>query len=699
LKPVILHGVKIYEGCNLSKECGNMDKKGKVLIETFLALFLMCVLTPLAAAAGNFSVTIYENPNVVGVGQTMTVWMAVVNDGDTGINNITCIPSQPDSNGGAVCLSGPVPSMAGNLPNTGDVASFTWTYAALATGNLTFSAFAQGYEDTTNNTITVAAYSFPAIVLTAPPTQAPTYNFTETPTQTPLALPTYTGTPTPPCYLLIDDLEDGDNVNKLSGAWYTYEDSAYGGGGTSYVIPNPPATTYGSTTFYPQAPGYGGTGYAAAMTGVVGTALPYNYIGMGTQLSTIPAGMDITGYASLRFETKGDGRTYRIKLISSSPIFLLGLNDNMYEYTFIAPASWQMMDIPLIAFTQEAGWGTVVSRASALADVTQINIETDGTAGSASVWIDDLSLNGCVVPTMTFSVTPYAGTPTLTPMATLTHTLTATPTAAAPAYSPTLTQTPPMASYTVTPYAGTPTLTPVAPFNPTATSTATQTYSGLPDLAVVSISNMTMYPVPSCVPAGGPYPPLGINVLYANAGTGNAGSFQISVNGITVTAAPLNGGQTAGVWVPGVFNAVPVTVILDNTNIIAESNEANNTRTFGAGVVAMPTQPPTCIASPTPSTDKQGHAQITADTIIDPGKGGKVSIKYDVKDNVNVKITVYDRNGKKVKTLVNSVKAAGAYDINWGGVFEDGKTVSAGVYVIYVKIGNYEHKLKVAVKK
>jgi len=31
-----------------------MDKKGKVLIETFLALFLMCVLTPLAAAAGKW---------------------------------------------------------------------------------------------------------------------------------------------------------------------------------------------------------------------------------------------------------------------------------------------------------------------------------------------------------------------------------------------------------------------------------------------------------------------------------------------------------------------------------------------------------------------------------------------------------------------------------------------------------------------
>ncbi len=52
-----------------------------------------------------------------------------------------------------------------------------------------------------------------------------------------------------------------------------------------------------------------------------------------------------------------------------------------------------------------------------------------------------------------------------------------------------------------------------------------------------------------------------------------------------------------------------------------------------------------------------------------------------------------------IKTLVSSQKEAGTYTASWNGTFTDGKTVSSGIYVIYVSIGGVETKLKVAVKK
>lgn len=128
---------------------------------------------------------------------------------------------------------------------------------------------------------------------------------------------------------------------------------------------------------------------------------------------------------------------------------------------------------------------------------------------------------------------------------------------------------------------------------PTRTSTFTPTAccAAFPDLRVTGISNITMYPVPSCVPSGGPYPAMGIHVYYENTGSAASGSFTIDIDGYTNTAPALAAYTTGHVWVPVGYIPGGVTVTLDPANLIYESNETNNTF---SGVVAIPTLPVVC---------------------------------------------------------------------------------------------------------
>jgi flagellar hook assembly protein FlgD len=90
---------------------------------------------------------------------------------------------------------------------------------------------------------------------------------------------------------------------------------------------------------------------------------------------------------------------------------------------------------------------------------------------------------------------------------------------------------------------------------------------------------------------------------------------------------------------------------------------------------------------------------ILSGSVFNPLNGGSVSVGFEVKEPADVKVIVYNRNGRLIRTLVTSRKAAGTYTANWNGTFTDGKVVSAGIYVIYVSIDGAETKLKVAVKK
>jgi subtilase family serine protease len=100
----------------------------------------------------------------------------------------------------------------------------------------------------------------------------------------------------------------------------------------------------------------------------------------------------------------------------------------------------------------------------------------------------------------------------------------------------------------------------------------------------------------SCLSPGNP---LGVRVFFDNNGQATSGSFVVDVNGATQTVSglPANAGQA--LFFPGITN--PVTVTLDSSGLVTESDETNNTF---SGMVPVPTPPlpctPTSTITPTP---------------------------------------------------------------------------------------------------
>ena len=59
---------------------------------------------------------------------------------------------------------------------------------------------------------------------------------------------------------------------------------------------------------------------------------------------------------------------------------------------------------------------------------------------------------------------------------------------------------------------------------------------------------------------------------------------------------------------------------------------------------------------------------------------------------VPVELTLYDMNGTRVRSLVQSHAGAGQYQVAWNGDNERGQRMSAGMYILFFKAGNYIQK-------
>jgi len=238
-------------------------------------------------------------------------------------------------------------------------------------------------------------------------------------------------------------------------------------------------------------------------------------------------------------------------------------------------------------------------------DVTDVAIRVVGGANYATAG-DNVNANDLPLPDMfPFLATPWdglnrihqnppSGTITPTPIVTITG----TPPTPTPVwtFTPTRTQTgtpataTPPSTVSATP-TGTATLVPPASATPTGTVSVTPSLTHtptasqlLPDLAIDMVR--IELEVISCLSPGNP---LGVRVFFDNIGQTAAGSFVVDVNGVTQTVSglPANAGQA--LFFPGAGN--PVTVTLDSTNLVTESNETNNTF---SDMVPVPTAPLPC---------------------------------------------------------------------------------------------------------
>lgn len=64
-------------------------------------------------------------------------------------------------------------------------------------------------------------------------------------------------------------------------------------------------------------------------------------------------------------------------------------------------------------------------------------------------------------------------------------------------------------------------------------------------------------------------------------------------------------------------------------------------------------------------------------------------IQYSLKENMNVKITVYDILGRIVKSLINENQNAGYRSVIWDGTNNFGSSVATGLYIYKIEAGNF----------
>ncbi len=215
---------------------------------------------------------------------------------------------------------------------------------------------------------------------------------TNTPVYSPTVTPTITNTSTPVSGIMVDDCENtGTNQNLWGGWWYTYADSnstITGGKQT----PGGPETTIGK--------------YVASGNKVSG-----GYAGIGTNLASGGAEVDLTLFEGIQMYIKGDGTAVNIAIVTGN--FSEIPDYNNWQYTVTTTSNWQLIQIPFSSFT--IPYGTY--RTFDLTRAEDIQWKIDST-GVFNIEIDDVQF---YYPQLT-----YTWTATKTPTATITPTPTIT---------------------------------------------------------------------------------------------------------------------------------------------------------------------------------------------------------------------------------------------------------------------------------
>jgi len=69
-------------------------------------------------------------------------------------------------------------------------------------------------------------------------------------------------------------------------------------------------------------------------------------------------------------------------------------------------------------------------------------------------------------------------------------------------------------------------------------------------------------------------------------------------------------------------------------------------------------------------------------------------LNYDLPENTNARIQVFDLSGRLVTTLINGKYEAGHHQVTW-----DATGLSTGIYLVLMKAGEYEAVRKVTLLK
>jgi len=75
------------------------------------------------------------------------------------------------------------------------------------------------------------------------------------------------------------------------------------------------------------------------------------------------------------------------------------------------------------------------------------------------------------------------------------------------------------------------------------------------------------------------------------------------------------------------------------------------------------------------------------------------TLRYDLPEQANVNIIIYDMLGRQVRTLLNEIQDAGYRSVIWNATNDFGKPVSAGVYLYQIQAGEFVKTKKMVLLK
>jgi len=75
------------------------------------------------------------------------------------------------------------------------------------------------------------------------------------------------------------------------------------------------------------------------------------------------------------------------------------------------------------------------------------------------------------------------------------------------------------------------------------------------------------------------------------------------------------------------------------------------------------------------------------------------SIRFELPQECNLQLVIYNLRGQAIRTLVEGKKKAGYYDISWDGRDQSGKQVASGVYLVRLQAGSFVQVIKMSLIK
>jgi len=104
-----------------------------------------------------------------------------------------------------------------------------------------------------------------------------------------------------------------------------------------------------------------------------------------------------------------------------------------------------------------------------------------------------------------------------------------------------------------------------------------------------------------------------------------------------------------------------------------------------------------------PALGTYNNAQIPKEYILNqnyPNPFNPVTtLRYDLPEDANVNITIYDMMGRVVKTLINDQQSAGYRFTQWNATNNAGSPVPAGLYLYMIQAGEFRQTRKMVLLK